>query len=125
MMAGQDEYLPNRDRGPERALIRDLVDARRSLATYFILGLFVVIIGSSQAMPTPVRVGTNIFWIVLAGAVIVDCVLLARKVKRTVRERFPDSKLRVGGNQAYGIMRAFSMRRLRIPTPRVRVGTKI
>jgi len=125
IMAGKEEFLPNRDRGPERALIRDLVDARRNVATYFILGLFIVIIGSSQAMPAAVRVGTNIFWIVLAVAVIVDYVLLGRKIKRTVRERYPDSKLRMGGNQAYGIMRSLSIRRMRIPSPRVKVGTKV
>lgn len=125
MMAGKEEYLLRRDQGPERALIRDLVDARRNLASYFIIGLFIVIIGSSQAMPPAVRFGTNIFWIVLAMAVIVDSVILAQKIKKTLRQRFPNSTLRMGANYVYGVMRAFSFRRLRMPAPRVKVGEKI
>src|SRR5690606_32859094 len=33
MLAGKEEYLPARDKGPERRLVRDIVDARRNLAS--------------------------------------------------------------------------------------------
>ena len=32
MAMGDDSYLPARDRGPVRKLVRDVVDARRNLA---------------------------------------------------------------------------------------------
>ena len=57
MMAGKEEYLFPRDKGPERALVRDIVDSRRNVATYFLPGALVVLIGSSagHARGGPVR----------------------------------------------------------------------
>jgi Protein of unknown function (DUF3043) len=123
MVAGKEEYLLPRDRGPERALIRDIVDSRRNVATYFLAGALVVIVGSSAAMPPAVRFASNVFWVVIALGVIGDSVLLSRKIKRVLGERLPKSTPR-RGNYFYGIMRTLSFRRLRIPAPRLRVGDK-
>ena len=38
MRAGDERYLLARDRGPERALVRDIVDSRRTVGTCFFGG---------------------------------------------------------------------------------------
>jgi hypothetical protein len=122
MMAGKEEYLLPRDKGPERRLVRDIVDSRRNLASYFLPAALVVIVGSSQAMPEPVRIGANIFWFALAFGVIADSLLLSRRVRRAVGERFPKS---TGRHSWYAIMRSLSFRRMRMPAPQVKIGDKV
>jgi hypothetical protein len=125
MLAGKEEYLLPRDKGPVRRLIRDVVDSRRNIATYFMPGAFVVIIGTSGAMPPGVRLAANVFWFALALLVVVDSVVLCRKVKRLVRERHPDAAGRMRGHYAYAIMRSVTFRRLRMPAPAVNVNATI
>ena len=125
MRAGDERYLLARDRGPERALVRDIVDSRRTVGTWFFAGAIIVLIGSSARMPMQVQLGANLLWAVLALAVVVDSVLIARKVKRLVGERFPKTTQRTGGLYLYGIMRGLTFRRMRVPKPRVELGAKI
>lgn len=125
MMAGKEEYLLPRDKGPERALIRDLVDARRNVATWFFGGALVVIVGSAGAMPAGVQLAANLFWVLLAIAVVGDSFLLSRKVRKRLRESFPKSTASAMGNYFYAIMRSLSFRRMRMPAPRVRLGDKV
>jgi Protein of unknown function (DUF3043) len=124
MMAGKEEFLFPRDKGPDRALVRDVVDSRRNVASYFLLGALIVLIGSSQAMPPVVRYVADLLWAFLAVAVIVDSILLVRKVKRRLRERFPKEAVR-RGTGFYAIMRSLSFRRMRMPAPRVKIGQAI
>jgi hypothetical protein len=125
MRAGDERYLLARDRGPERALIRDIVDSRRTVGTWFFAGAIIVLLGSSTRMPVAVQVGANLLWAVLAVAVIVDSWLIARKVKKLVAERFPKTTQRRGSLSMYGIMRGLTFRRMRVPKPRVQIGEKI
>jgi Protein of unknown function (DUF3043) len=124
MMAGKEEFLFPRDKGPDRALVRDVVDSRRNVASYFLLGALIVLIGSSQAMPPVVRYVADLLWAFLAVAVIVDSILLVRKVKRRLRERLPKEAVR-RGTGFYAIMRSLSFRRMRMPAPRVKIGQAI
>ncbi|HEX8629307.1 MAG TPA: DUF3043 domain-containing protein, partial [Catenuloplanes sp.] len=66
MRAGDERYLLARDRGPERALVRDIVDSRRTVGTWFFAGAIIVLIGSSTRMPVAVQVAANLLWAVLA-----------------------------------------------------------
>jgi Protein of unknown function (DUF3043) len=122
MMAGKEEYLLPRDKGAERALVRDLVDSRRNIATYFLPGALIVIIASSQAMPAPVRYGANILWALLAVGFVVDSILLSRRVRRIVAARIANPR---GRNTWYAIMRSVSFRRMRMPAPQVKVGEPV
>ncbi|GIF21067.1 hypothetical protein BJ973_005480 [Actinoplanes tereljensis] len=124
MRNGDERYLLARDRGPERALIRNLIDARRTVGTWFFGGALIVLIGSTIQI-REVQLASNIVWALLAVAVIIDSVLIARKVKKLVRERFPKSELRVGSLQFYGVMRGLTFRRMRVPKPQVQLGDKI
>jgi hypothetical protein len=125
MRAGDERYLLARDRGPERALVRNIVDAKRTAGTWFFAGAIIVFIGSTGAMPREVQLGANLLWAILAIAVIVDSILIARKVKKRVSESFPDTKQRMGSLYLYGVMRGLTFRRMRVPKPQVELGDKV
>ncbi|NES12365.1 MULTISPECIES: DUF3043 domain-containing protein [Micromonospora] len=114
-----------RDRGPERLLARNVVDSRRTVGTWFFGGALIVLIGSNQAMPPIVRLLSNLLWGLLALGVVVDSVLISRKIKKLVRERYPKSTEKLGSLYFYAIMRSITFRRMRAPAPRVNIGDKI
>jgi hypothetical protein len=124
MKAGDERYLLARDRGPERALVRDIIDSRRTVGTWFFGGALIVLVGSTVRVPA-IQLASNLLWAVLAIGVIVDSLLIARKVKRLVKERFPKTSQRIGSLQIYGVMRALTFRRMRVPKPRVQLGDKL
>lgn len=122
MLAGKEEFLMPRDKGPQRSLVRDVVDARRNIASFFLPSALIVILGSSQAMPPEVQLGSNIAWAMVALAVIVDSFVLSRRVKRVIGARFGTD---AGRHTGYAIMRSLSIRRLRMPAPQVKPGATI
>ncbi|MFD0517341.1 DUF3043 domain-containing protein [Paractinoplanes durhamensis] len=124
MRAGDERFLLARDRGPERALIRNYIDARRTVGTWFFGGALIVLIGST-VQNKQIQLASNLLWALLALAVIVDSVLIARTVKKLVKERFPKSDQRIGALQFYGVMRGLTFRRMRVPKPQVDLGQKV
>lgn len=114
-----------RDRGPERLLARNVVDSRRTVGTWFFGGALIVLIGSSAAMPPTVRLVSNLLWAALAVGVVIDSVLISRKIKKLVRERFPDTGQRMGSLYLYAIMRSITFRKMRAPAPRVNLGDPV
>src|SRR3954468_23578941 len=88
MARGDDNYLPARDRGPVRKLVRDLVDSRRNVGSFFLAIAAIALIGTI----VPSIVVRNYASFVLFGfflIMIVDSVILSRRIKRKVAERFP------------------------------------
>jgi len=124
VIGGAHVELHPRDRGPERALVRNIVDSRRTVGTWFFGGALIVLVGSTVRVPA-VQLASNLLWALLAIGVVVDSILIARKVRRLVKERFPKTDVRVGSLQIYGIMRALTFRRMRVPKPQVNLGAKL
>jgi hypothetical protein len=125
MRAGDERFLPPRDRGPERALVRDIVDSRRTAGTWFFVGALVILFASNSRFPEEVRLAANLVWVALAAAVVLDSILIAGRIKRLVRQRFADTKQRMGSLYTYGIMRSITFRKMRMPSPRVKLGQKV
>ncbi|MEV6599337.1 DUF3043 domain-containing protein [Actinoplanes sp. NPDC051346] len=125
MRAGDERYLLARDRGPERALVRAIVDSRRTAGTWFFVGAIIVFIGSTGNMPIQVQIGSNVLWAVLAITVIIDSILISRRIKKLVTERFPNTTQRMGSLYLYGIMRGLTFRRMRVPKPQVELGDQV
>jgi hypothetical protein len=124
MMAGDDAYLLPRDKGPVRALARDIVDSRRiSVLGLFMpaaLGLIFIMLGVPQ-----VQYFISPAMLILMAIMIVDGFFLGRKVNRLVDEKFPDhteSSWKLG---FYAASRASQLRRMRAPRPRVNRGEKV
>jgi hypothetical protein len=124
MRSGDERYLLARDRGPERALVRNIIDSRHTVGTWFFGGALIVLIGSTVRI-SAIQLASNLLWALLAVAVIIDSVLIARKVKKLVKERFPKTQQRIGSLQIYGVMRGLTFRRMRVPKPQVDFGAKL
>jgi len=119
---GDDSYLPARDRGPVRKLVRDVVDARRNVGSLFLVIAAVALVGTLA----PSIVVKNYATFLMIGffmVVIVDSLVLGRKIKRAVAARFPDTKPSRGLTW-YGISRSTMIRRWRFPKPEVPLGAK-
>jgi hypothetical protein len=124
MRSGDERYLLARDRGPERKLVRDIIDSRRTVGTWFFGGALIVLVGSTVRIPA-IQLASNLLWALLAVAVIVDSILISRRVKRLVKERFPKTTQRLGSLQLYGVMRGLTFRRMRVPKPQAKLGDKV
>ena len=123
-LAGDERYLLGRDKGPVRALVRDVVDSRRNAGELWFAATFLVLIVSLLRSPLIQTYGLTL-WAILAVATIVDSFLITRRIKRAVTEQFPDSEEPWGRLYRYAIMRSLSFRFMRMPKPRVKPGTKI
>jgi hypothetical protein len=122
--SGEEKYLPSRDRGPARGLVRDVVDSRRNAGGLFLVVAFVVFVG--YLVPSAeIRAVTMSLWLAVFVVLLVDSVVLSMRIRRLVRERHPEDADRSGKLIWYGVTRATMIRRWRMPTPRVKVGEKI
>ncbi len=119
-----DDSLHPRDRGPVRAHVRDLVDARRRLVGLFAPafgGTLIAALGPASSLQRWLLLGCA----VLLAVAVVDAVLLGRTAARSARARFPGMPvdgLRTGW---YAFMRAHRMRSMRLPPPRVDLGDPV
>lgn len=121
MRAGDDSYLPARDRGPAKALVRDIVDTRHNVATWFLLVAAVVLL--SYAAPSPaIKTWSLSLWIVAFLLILIDSVVLGRKIRVLKAQRLPDDNTR--GLTWYGVQRATMIRKWRMPKPRLGLGEK-
>jgi len=122
-MGGDERYLLTRDQGPVRRFARDLVDARRN-----VLGLFMpsalTLLFVMFAVPQ-LQLYISPAMTLLMGLMMLDGIILGRKVTRRVDEKFPDnteSRLKLA---LYAAGRASQMRRMRAPRPQVKHGASV
>ena len=125
MMAGENDYLLPRDKGPVRRFARDIVDARRNLLGLFMpaaLGLILVMLAvpsiEVQRLLSPAM-------LVLVAVMVVDGFLVGRKVNRLVDEKFPDNTESGWKLGFYAASRASQLRRMRAPRPQVNRGDRV
>ncbi|GAA1704113.1 DUF3043 domain-containing protein [Fodinicola feengrottensis] len=123
MMNGDERYLLPRDKGPARRLVRDIVDSRRTVGAYFLGGTLVVFLAAQ--LPAVFRLYSTLLWAALLIVLLIDSLLIARKIKKLVAERLPDYHERMMGLYVYGAMRATVFRRMRAPRPQVSLGDKV
>jgi hypothetical protein len=106
-----------------RRFARDLVDARRN-----VLGLFMpsalTLLFVMFAVPQ-LQLYISPAMTLLMGLMMLDGIILGRKVTRRVDEKFPDnteSRLKLA---LYAAGRASQMRRMRAPRPQVKHGASV
>ena len=120
MVTGDERHLPVRDKGPIRRFVRDYIDARRNVGEYFlIVALVVVVIGFIPSRETQL-VSSALLWLTVVGC-FTDGYLLSRRLSKRLHERFSDDELPKGVVR-YGVLRAFQLRRTRLPKPMVARG---
>ena len=121
MARGDEEYLLKRDRGPVRRLARNYVDARRTVGSYLMYAMFVIVMLSLLPIPLA-RLVVLFAPPVLLLVVFAEGIILARGIRKLAAERYPNEDR--SGVGMYAAMRAMQIRRLRIPNPQVQIGEK-
>jgi hypothetical protein len=124
MMAGDEKYLPARDRGPVKAYVRDLVDSRRNLLGLF-MPLAIVVFAALIAPSRALQSYATLLCLVMLLAMILEGALNGRRYTRLARAKFPKENIRGLSIGWYAFIRASQIRRLRIPKPRVSAGDKM
>ena len=119
LKAGDERHLPQRDRGPVRKYARDLVDSRRSIAEFFLPLALVILILNFTGSPQVQLFGTYL-WMMLVVLIVVDSVVLSRRLKKGLRRLHPGESTR--GVVPYTLMRSMQIRRFRLPPPRLKAG---
>lgn len=119
MMTGDEKHLPPRDKGPVRRFIRDSVDVRFNLGEWLLPLMLGVLVLSLFAAPWATYAFLGVYLLIFVA--ILDAVLLWRRTKKKILERFgADTETR--GLAMYTVMRCFQIRRTRMPKPMVERG---
>lgn len=125
MMSGDESFLLPRDKGPVRRYVRDIVDARRNVLGLFMPAALALIVVMLALPAVQVQQIISLAMLVLVALMIVDALILARKVNRMVDEKFrgnTESRLKLG---FYASSRASQLRRMRTPRPMVNRGDDV
>lgn len=123
MASGEEAYLLPRDQGPIRRYARDIVDARRNVLGLFMPAAFLLLFMMIAA--PMLQYYMSPLMLLLTIAMVIDAILLARKVNRAVEEKFPnngETRFKLG---MYAVSRATQIRRSRVPRPQVERGDKV
>jgi hypothetical protein len=123
MKTGDERNYPPMAAGPERAVVRDVIDRRRSFGWLAIPGWFVGVVLTLVPTPATRAAGSLLFPLVI-GIIIADSVIAARSVGKALDARWPDgTEVRRRSLLGYGIVRNTQFRRQRMPRPRVERGS--
>ena len=126
--AGDERYMPARDKGAQRRFVRDFVDARYAVGEFMIPLMFAVIIatflpqysatdGSGATLQLTVLIAMYGFFVIA----VIDAMIFSRKLIRVMSDKFGASNIEKG-HRWYASTRAFQFRPLRVPKPRVLRG---
>jgi hypothetical protein len=129
--AGDERYLPARDKGPQRKFVRDFIDSRYTVGEFMIPLMFSVIIatflpqynavdGSQVGLQMTVIIAMYGFFFIA----VADAMIFGRKLLKVMGEKFGETKLEKG-HRWYAATRAFQFRPLRVPKPQVVRGQKL
>jgi hypothetical protein len=118
------DYEAPRDRGPERKLVRDIVDSRRNAGVLFLLSAVVYFAG--LLIPSvQIKAAITALWLTVLILLIVDSTVIGLRIRKLMRQRFPASNESLRALIFYGATRATMIRRWRTPKPAVQVGEPI
>lgn len=122
MRSGDERYMAARDQGVVRRFVRDRVDSRLCMAEFLLPLLLTIMVMqySGQGALQDLGNGLSNATILL---VTVDTIFLVWKLKRELRQRFPDESTK--GAVFYGILRSLQLRFLRMPKSKVKLGQKL
>lgn len=120
MQTGDERFLPARDKGPVRRFIRDWVDARRNLAELLLPIMLVVLALSLVQNQLVLSVSVLLTWTAVL-VVGLDTFLMWRRCKKALEAKFGADQI-PRGSWSYAAMRAFQLRRQRLPKPQVDRG---
>jgi hypothetical protein len=113
---GDENYLPARDRGPVRRLVRNIVDSRRNVGSLFLLIAALAVV-SFFVRNAYVQTYTSLLLMVFFLFFIADSFVLSRRIKKELAEKLPKENPK--GAVWYGVSRSTMIRRWRFPKAEV------
>lgn len=122
LAAGDPKYLPARDQGPQRKLVRDFVDGGWHLGEAVMPAMVIVILATFiplREVQTWSFIGLWIFILFVMG----DMIITSIRAKQLVKQKFGAGKMEKGLGW-YAAMRTVQMRFMRLPKPQVKRGWK-
>jgi Protein of unknown function (DUF3043) len=119
MKTGEERYLPPRDKGPVKRFIRNYVDARLSIAEFLLPVLVIIMVMQYSKNDRMIQIGSTLMLTTIL-VVAIDTSWLLFRVKRSLREKFPDESQQ--GTTFYTVMRVLQLRWMRMPKPQVKIG---
>lgn len=115
LAAGDERYLPMRDRGPQKKFARDFVDARYNVGELMVPFMFLVII--MTFIPSlPVQESSFLVLWAFFFIALTDVMILGVQLRKRVTAKFGSVDK---GVRWYAGMRSLQMRPLRLPKPQV------
>ncbi len=120
MMRGDERFLPARDQGAAKKMVRDFVDSRRTVAEFFIPAAVVILV-MGMLPNVEIKTVVTFAWLLMIVLVVVDTGFLLFKMNKELAKKFPAKADRKGVN-FYAVMRVLQIRRLRLPPPRFKAG---
>jgi len=111
-----------RDNTPEKALLRDYIDARFSVGELLLPSLVVILLASflGAGFPRVALLATLGMYLFIILVLLDALVFMWRGYKRVLAERLPNASTR--GLKLYGMNRCIQIRRFRMPPPRIKRG---
>lgn len=121
LVAGDENALPARDRGPLRRYVRDWADSKRTLAE-FLLPLLIIFWLPSLFTGGNVRAAFSVALTAVVLVILLELVTMVTLLRRAVNREFPADAPGRRGAITYGAMRLASIRMFRLPKPAVNRG---
>ena len=115
LAAGDERYLPMRDRGPQKKFARDFVDARYNVGELMVPFMFLVIIMTFIPF-LPVQESSFLVLWAFFFIALTDVLILGVQLRKRLTEKFGSVDK---GVRWYAGMRSLQMRPLRLPKPQV------
>ncbi len=122
MKSGDERYLLARDKGPMRRFVRDYIDSRFSFVELMIPLLLVTLVLGYSGSSRLAEIGNTIMFGTLL-LVIIDMVMLRRRLRKQLAERFPDESTK--GTTYYAVTRSLQMKFMRMPKSKVKIGQEL
>lgn len=122
MLTGDERHMPARDAGPVKRFVRDYVDSRFNLGSFFLPLAVVFLLFAFVAQylgEAGFLVVTGVLYLYVL-AVVVDSVVMWFGLKKALTAKFGPGSTR--GNLMYGVLRATQLPRTRLPRPQVKRG---
>ena len=118
---GDEKRMVARDRGPVRALVRDVVDARRNVGV-LLLPLAVLLVLAQLIGNDRLTTFALLLWVAGVLATIADVIVTTVLIRKRLRAAHPDERKLVG-HVSYGLLRSTVFRRFRLPPTRTSPGS--
>lgn len=122
LAAGEERFLPVRDKGPQRKWVRDYVDSRWSFGEFLIPIMFAVIIATFLPSIQAQFIAIIVLWVFFA-LTIIDATVAGFLVRKGLRAKYGVDNVE-NGVRWYAAMRSLQMRGLRLPKAQVKRGEK-